>query len=143
MSKKRSLVDAAIALARCSDIFTQDLDEDHLKDQIETPPPVQPKPASTPSPTPPRNGVTVWTLDEAIAKCKEAGISREELMAHLRQTGASTYKKQAHTALVEAMILAKRTGAKPVAVAEDETRTVGDEPEDDESVPFGSRLVTD
>ena len=30
MAKKRALVDAALALARCSDIFTQDLDDDEI-----------------------------------------------------------------------------------------------------------------
>jgi hypothetical protein len=42
MAKKRALVDAAIALARCSDIFTQDID-----DEIDAPEAARPAPRPT------------------------------------------------------------------------------------------------
>jgi hypothetical protein len=47
MAKKRALVDAAIALARCSDIFTQDLDDlvgDDRRDEPPAQPPARPQP---------------------------------------------------------------------------------------------------
>lgn len=44
IAKKRALVDAAIALARCSDIFTQDLDDLASDHEPASPPAAQPEP---------------------------------------------------------------------------------------------------
>jgi hypothetical protein len=49
-------------------------------------------------------------------------------MAHLRSAGQTAYKKHEHTALVQAMIVAKKTGATPVP-------TSGGHPDDDEPPP--------
>lgn len=56
MAKKRALVDATLSLARCSDIFTQDLEDGD--DEPERTPPAQPQPQSqSPAPTiQPRQG---------------------------------------------------------------------------------------
>lgn len=45
MAKKRALVDAAIALARCSDLFTQDVGDDDGGDHYDAPPPAADQPA--------------------------------------------------------------------------------------------------
>lgn len=64
MAKKRSLVDAAIALARCSDLFTQDLDD--LAGHDEAP---AAKPEAKPEPTPARDPLR----DELAAEMKRTG----------------------------------------------------------------------
>lgn len=49
MAKKRAIVDAAISLARCSDLFTQDVEDGHEPPEESKPqPPAQGKPAAPP-----------------------------------------------------------------------------------------------
>lgn len=73
MAKKRALVDAAIALARCSDIFTQDLEDNLDKDDLDEPkntPPVQneaEKPAANAKPAQTKSSTTLDSLRTKIA----------------------------------------------------------------------------
>ena len=76
MAKKRALVDGAIALARCSDIFTQDV-EDFEPDHHEAPRQQQSS-ATPPAQTAPSSGDSIDPILAAIAKAKN---SREIMLA--------------------------------------------------------------
>lgn len=63
MAKKRALVDGAIALARCSDIFTQDV-EDFAEEGVQAP---APRPAAPP----PKPQTTTERVKERVAQAAE------------------------------------------------------------------------
>lgn len=66
MAKKRALVDGAIALARCSDLFTQD-----VEDYVEPEPPPPPQPQEKPAPAPQTK--TARAADERARVLQERG----------------------------------------------------------------------
>lgn len=76
MGKKRALVDAAITLARCSDMFTQDLEEFIDAEPIlkaEVPVPAKVEPPKAPNPSPPAAA--------AQKKVEQTGADAEEKKA--------------------------------------------------------------
>lgn len=54
------------------------------------------------------SGPVVWGWADAEAAAKAAGIPREELLAYLKSQGLMSWKPDVHTALVQALILAKK-----------------------------------
>lgn len=104
MAKKRALVDGAIALARCSDMFTQDV-EDMEHNEPEPPPPSgkreaprappSPKtarePDKTQTPQQPRPGTGQVSVYERIAiLCGEYGMKRDQMPAFVKATTGKT-----------------------------------------------------
>lgn len=103
MAKKRALVDAAIALARCSDIFTQDL-EDHVQDaEVEQPKrhePARPKLA-----------------DAYAAEIANSG-TLDQLRAVVDRINADTKDKltKADTAVLMPLVAARKAALSPAPV---------------------------
>lgn len=50
---------------------------------------------------------TVWLFPQAISECNAVGISKEDLIAHLKSKGLSNYNGARDTALIQALIASK------------------------------------
>lgn len=79
MAKKRALVDACMNVTACSDIFEQDLDENHIREAVNNDP-VQPT-YSTPEQETPVNGPQYQTISEKQAKLFWAKLNQFGLPA--------------------------------------------------------------
>jgi len=122
MAKKRALVDGAIALARCSDMFTQDV-EDFSHE--ETPPAAPSAPAAS-KPIPPAAparkmppikdvaGPSPWTrIHAALVKAEIKGKPAVDLIAAATGRVGRENLTDADVAKVEAAIAARKKPAPP------------------------------
>lgn len=80
-AKKRSLVDAALALSRCSDLFTQDMDDDGEPTGGNRQQPQQEKPQQQPKPQDPPKTPNDAKLVEGLMKILEAINDEKQYMA--------------------------------------------------------------
>jgi hypothetical protein len=90
MAKKRALVDGAIALARCSDMFTQDVEDMEAPPPAEdVPPPAMPEqPAPWDDNGPPELERLAIAIDEAQTKA-----DLDKLLPRLKKLGEADKKK--------------------------------------------------
>ncbi len=145
MAKKRALVDAAIALARCSDLFTMDIDEDQPSEpDAKTAAPAkqqrqeQPAERQDPRPAQPMLVTELRSLIGQLADLKQ--ISADEAFSKIEKYTGETFKPiigkptkdWPHEALTYAINSARKTILKLEAeLAAANERQPGDDDEGD------------
>lgn len=115
MAKKRALVDACMNVTACSDIFEQDLDEDHLRETVQEQNQNQQQTYQQPQgqPNAPKSTGTIseGQVKLFFAKIKEYGLAEsyvDDVCAHYKIESIKDLPWQNFQALLDAMEKAKK-----------------------------------